>query len=163
MKVLGIDPGTHRVGWGIVEGSSISQSVIDYGCVELSKYTRPERYLQQIHKEIGAIIDKNVPDLIGVERLFFQKNKKTAIQVAESRGVIMLAIAERSVPYVELAPNTVKSAVAGSGRATKSQVFDMVSLLLGLNDNTMLDDTADALAVAISAIVQDKHDQLSRG
>lgn len=152
MKVLGIDPGTHRIGWGVIDGTPSSHNALAFGCIELPKHTTLDIYLKNTYIKINEILNLHKPDLVGIESLFFQKNKKTAIMVAQSRGVIMLSLAQNSLPIKEFAPNTVKSAVAGNGAASKKDVLHMVSLLLDLDSDEMLDDTADALAVAITAI-----------
>jgi len=153
MKVLGIDPGTHRIGWGIIEGNINSQSAIEYNCIELPKHTKQDVYLPRIYKEIKKLLTKHKPDLVGIEKIFFQKNKKTATIVAQARGVIILAVSQANTAFIELSPNTIKSTVAGSGRADKEQVVDMTCLLLNISEKPKLDDTTDALATAITALV----------
>lgn len=155
-KVLGIDPGTHRLGWGVIQGSPQKQTILDCGCIESDASTTSSVYLKKIKSELDQIISKNNPDLLAIETLLFQKNVKTAISVAEARGVMLLAAAEANLNVVEYAPNTIKSTVAGVGNAGKKEVEKMVSLLLGVNTAKLLDDTTDALAVAITGIVTHK-------
>ncbi|MCE7898394.1 MAG: crossover junction endodeoxyribonuclease RuvC [bacterium] len=155
--ILGIDPGTHRLGWGVVSGSPSKQSFIASGCIENKPGTTPDIYLPKIHQEISSIIAEYNPDLIGLESLLFQKNVKTAIPVAEARGVIRLIAGSHNLSVIESAPNTIKLSVAGSGSASKFEVIRMVGLLLGIKISQKRDDELDALAVAISTIVTNKN------
>lgn len=153
MKVLGIDPGTHRVGWGIIEGTAAKQKVVGCGCIESKPGTESADYLRFIEEAVSAVITQYQPDIMGIETLLFQKNVSTAITVAQARGVILLTAAKCGLPVTEIAPNTVKSAVGGSGTARKVEVERMVGLLLGINTRDLLDDTTDALAISIAALV----------
>ena len=155
--ILGIDPGTHRLGWGVVSGNPSKQSYIDSGCIENKPGTTPDIYLPNIYQEISSIIAKYNPDIIGIESLLFQKNVNTAIPVAEARGIIRLIAASNHISVIESAPNTIKLAVAGSGSANKFEVTRMVGLLLGIEVSKKRDDELDALAVAISTIVTNKY------
>lgn len=158
--ILGIDPGTHRLGWGVISGSASKQSYIASGCIENAPHTAPDVYLPSIHKEISAIITQYQPDIIGIESLLFQKNVNTAIPVAEARGVIRLIAANSGITVTETAPNTIKLSVAGSGSADKSEVTRMVGLLLGIEVSKKRDDELDALAVAISTLVTNKYNKI---
>ena len=149
-RVLGIDPGTHRLGWGIVGGNSSRSDLVGCGCLEFPKNTGTAEYLLKIQSEIENLILKYKPDKIGIEALFVQKNLKTAMTVAEARGVILYTFAKHGLTWCELSPNTVKSAVAGAGNADKRDVERMVGLLLRLDTSKLLDDTTDALAVALA-------------
>lgn len=155
--ILGIDPGTHRLGWGIISGSPTKQSYIASGCLENAPHTTPDIYLLSIYREIRSIITQYQPDTIGIESLLFQKNVSTALSVAEARGVIRLVAAQNNIPVIESAPNTIKLAVAGSGSAGKAEVTRMVGLLLGIEVAKKRDDELDALAVAISTLVANKY------
>ncbi len=152
MRVLGIDPGTHRTGWAVIEGDSYSQKALAYSCIEIPPLTESKEYLPHLHDQLREIIKSYRPDRAGIERIFFQKNKKTAISVAEARGVILYTLSESGVPYSEYTPNTIKSSVVGSGQADKSQVAYMVQTMLELAPSRLLDDTSDALGVALTAI-----------
>ena len=152
MRILGIDPGTHRIGWGVIEGDLTDQTLVEAGCIDLPHHTQIDTYLHLIHQQISQLIQQYQPQKVGVEKIFFQKNVKTAINVAQARGVILLAIAQNSLPIIELSPNTIKSAVTGNGQADKQQVAQMVSLLLDLDQSFKLDDTYDALATAIATL-----------
>jgi len=149
--VLGIDPGTAALGYGIVESRSGRLRMIDAGCLE----TKPDASLPQrllaIHALLDELIALHKPDLVAVERLFFSRNVQTAFAVGQARGVVLLAAAQAEVPVREATPNEVKVAVTGNGRAEKDQVGRMVAVCLGLAEPPRKDDTADALAVAIWA------------
>lgn len=153
-RVLGIDPGTHRLGWGIIDGTPSKPSLVSYGVIEMPKNTEVSKYLVNIHQKLLEILEKYQPEKVGIESLFFQKNVKTAFSVAEARGVIIFTLASFGLAASELSPNTVKSTVAGSGSAGKLEVQRMVGLLLKLDTKKLLDDTTDALAVALTAQAQ---------
>jgi crossover junction endodeoxyribonuclease RuvC len=151
MIVLGIDPGTAAMGWGVVESRSGRLRMVDAGCLT----TKPDAALPQrllaIHGHLDEIIATHKPDIVAVERLFFSKNAQTAFGVGQARGVVLLAAAQAEVPVREATPNEVKVAVTGYGNADKEQVGRMVAVCLGLKDAPKQDDTADALAIAIWA------------
>jgi crossover junction endodeoxyribonuclease RuvC len=149
MIVLGIDPGTAALGYGIVERTGGSLRMIDVGCVTTSPDVTLGRRLRIIHDAVSELIETHRPGLVGVERLFFSKNVQTAFAVGQARGVVLLAAAQHDVDVREATPNEVKSAVAGYGAADKKQVGRMVATILGLADVPTPDDAADALAVAI--------------
>jgi len=151
MKVLGIDPGTAALGYGIVERTGSRLRAIDDGCLVTSPdLPLPERLLA-VHRLVVDLIELHAPDLVAVERLFFSRNAQTAFAVGQARGVVLLAAAAAGVAVREATPNEVKSAVAGYGAADKEQVGRMVAIVLGLAAPPVPDDAADALAVAIWA------------
>jgi len=148
MKVLGIDPGTAALGYGIVERSGGRLREVDHGCLTTSPdLSMPERLLA-IHALVDELIELHQPDLMGVERLFFSRNVQTALGVGQARGVVLLAAAQHRTPVREATPNEVKSAIAGYGAADKEQVQRMVQLVLGMSELPRPDDAADALAIA---------------
>ena len=149
-RVLGIDPGTHRIGWGVVGGTPSRPGLVGCGCIELPKGTGTAEYLLIIQAEIENLLLKYQPDKVGIESLFVQKNLKTAMTVSEARGVILYTFAKHGLPWTQLSPNTIKSAVAGAGNAGKAEVQRMVGLLLRLDSKQLLDDITDALAVALA-------------
>jgi crossover junction endodeoxyribonuclease RuvC len=149
--VLGIDPGTAALGYGIVERVGSRLRVIDAGCLETSPDHGLPRRLLAIHGLLDELIALHRPDLVAVERLFFSRNAQTAFAVGQARGVVLLAAAQAEVPVREATPNEVKMAVTGYGNADKEQVGRMVAVCLGLAEPPRPDDTADALAVAIWA------------
>jgi crossover junction endodeoxyribonuclease RuvC len=149
-RTLGIDPGTHRLGWAIIDGTSSKPLFIACDCLELPRKTGPAEYLPKIQSTVEALIQKYKPERIGIEALFAQKNVTTAISVAEARGVILYTFAKLGYSWTELSPNTIKSAVTGAGNADKIDVERMVGLLLKIDTNKLLDDTTDALAIALA-------------
>jgi crossover junction endodeoxyribonuclease RuvC len=147
--VLGIDPGTAALGYGIVERTGGSLRAVDHGCLVTSPDISLGERLLSIHRVVADLIATHVPDVVAVERLYFSRNAQTAMAVGHARGVVLLAAAEAGVAVGEATPNEVKMAVAGYGAADKEQVGRMVSLVLRLADVPTPDDAADALAVAI--------------
>ena len=151
MKVLGIDPGTAALGYGIVESAAGRVREVDHGCLETSPdVSLPDRLLA-IHALVDELIASHQPDLLAVERLFFSRNVQTAMGVGQARGVVLLAAAQHGVPVREATPNEVKSAIAGYGAADKEQVQRMVQMVLGMAERPRPDDAADALAIAVWA------------
>lgn len=149
MIVLGIDPGTAATGYGLVERNGSRLSLIDYGCIQtLPAHELPQRLLQ-IHRAVSELIELHRPALVGVERLFFNRNVQTAFAVGQARGAVLLAAAEFGLPVFEYGPHEVKMAVTGYGKAGKGQVQRMVQVVLGMAALPRPDDAADALAVAI--------------
>ncbi len=149
MIILGIDPGYAIVGWGVIEYSNNSFRTIAYGAIETAAGTEHSTRLSQIYDGMRQIIEKYKPSQMAVEQLFFNTNSKTAIMVAEARGVILLAAKRAGLEIAEYTPLQVKQAVVGYGRAEKNQVITMVTSFLKLPSPPKPDDTADALAIAI--------------
>jgi crossover junction endodeoxyribonuclease RuvC len=146
--VLGIDPGTAALGYGIVERTGSRLREVDHGCLVTSPdLGLPERLLA-IHTLVDELLTLHQPRLIAVERLFFSRNVQTALGVGQARGVVLLAAAQHGTPVREATPNEVKSAIAGYGAADKEQVQRMVQLVLGMSQIPRPDDAADALAIA---------------
>lgn len=150
MIILGIDPGIARVGWAVIETARPVLKTISFGCIETAKEEKSEERLHQIHTAIRLLCKRFKPDCMSVEELFFATNAKTAIGVGQSRGVILLAAAEDKIPVVSYTPLAVKRAITGDGQADKKQVLFMVMKILKLTKAPKLDDTADALAIAMT-------------
>lgn len=150
MIVLGIDPGTASVGYAIVERTGSRLRAVDYGCLTTSPDAPLADRLHHIHALVAELIETHTPDVVAVERLFFSRNAQTALAVGHARGVVLLAAAQAAVPVREATPNEVKSGVTGYGAADKGQVARMVTVILGLSEVPTPDDTADALATAIT-------------
>jgi crossover junction endodeoxyribonuclease RuvC len=149
--ILGIDPGTAALGYGIVESSRGRLREVDHGCLVTSPDTAlPERLLA-VHALVDELLETHEPAVVAIERLFFSRNAQTAFAVGQARGVVLLAAAQHGVPVVEATPNEVKSAIAGYGAADKEQVQRMVQLVLGMAERPRPDDAADALAIAVWA------------
>lgn len=149
LRILGIDPGYAIVGYGVVEYSGGRFTPLDFGAVTTEADTLFERRLQQVYDGVTAVIEKNKPDALSIEQLFYQSNQRTVIFVAEARGVILLAAQQHGVPVFEYTPLQVKQAVTGYGKAVKKQVQEMTRKILRLEKVPKPDDTADALAMAI--------------
>lgn len=149
MRILGIDPGYAIVGYGVIEFSGGRYYPVDFGAVTTDAEMPFPMRLQHIYNEIVSVIIKNDPEEMAIERLYFQNNQKTAISVAEARGVILLAAQMNNLSISEYTPLQVKMAVTGYGQAKKPQVMEMTRRLLKLDKVPKPDDTADALAMAI--------------
>lgn len=149
MIVLGVDPGTASVGYGLVDRTGSLLRAIDYGVLTTQPNLPLSERLAAIHAFITDLIELHKPALLGVERVFHGRNAQTALAVGHGRGVILLAAAQHGIPVREATPNEVKMAVSGYGSADKGQVQRMVQVLLRLDDAPAPDDAADALAVAI--------------
>ncbi|KRT63873.1 MAG: Holliday junction endonuclease RuvC [Chloroflexi bacterium CSP1-4] len=149
MIVLGIDPGTAMTGYGLVERTGSRLRAIDYGCLETPSTMELPQRLLLIQQGIADLIETHRPDLVAVERLFFNKNVQTAFAVGQARGVALLTAAQFGLAVHEYGPHEVKMAVTGYGRAEKAQVQRMVQTVLGLAVLPRPDDAADALAIAI--------------
>ncbi|MDK2820173.1 MAG: crossover junction endodeoxyribonuclease RuvC [Clostridia bacterium] len=149
MLILGIDPGTAIVGYGLVQVTSGRPQAIDYGCIRTKAKDKASLRLVTIYDKIKDLIKKHQPDTIAVEELFFNKNTRTALSVGQARGVILLAAAHSGLPIAEYTPLEVKQAVTGFGRAPKDQIQRMVKVLLNLETIPKPDDVADALAIGL--------------
>jgi crossover junction endodeoxyribonuclease RuvC len=150
MRVLGIDPGTATMGWGLVEDDSHGGlQLVDYGALTTPKTLSLAQRLVLLYDGLSAIVDRYRPDTAAVEELFFSKNVTTAISVSHARGIVLLALAQHNVPVDEYRPMAIKQGVTGYGHADKAQIQEMVRLQLGLDTVPRPDDAADALAIAI--------------
>lgn len=150
MRVLGIDPGYAIVGWGVVDYEGNRFSPVDYGAVRTAAGVPFERRLAEVYTGVREVIEATKPEVLAVEKLFYQHNQTTVIGVAEARGVILLAASQAGLPIYEYTPMQVKQAVTGYGGAVKKQVQEMTRILLHLSEVPKPDDTADALAMAIT-------------
>ena len=150
MKILGIDPGIGRTGWGIVDAHGSTFKAQGYGCIETHATSSLEERLVILYEQITQIIKKEKPDTMAIEELFFNTNAKTALVVGQARGVVLLAAAQAGLSVSVYTPLQVKIAVTGYGRADKGQVGQMVKTILKLSSIPTPDDTADALAIALT-------------
>lgn len=156
MVILGIDPGYARVGWAALEVRSQKLEVRNCGCIETSKNTDPQERLADVYRQICALLKKYRPDVLAIEELFFTTNAKTAFKVGEARGVTILAGAMQKIPVASYTPLQIKIAVTGYGKADKLQVGRMVKAILKLKEMPKLDDTVDAIAVALTHVFTKK-------
>ncbi len=149
--VVGFDPGTARLGFGVVTGDDAPWP-LDYGVIETAAGQPMAERLKELYEHVGTILRTYHPGVCAVEQLFFSRNVTTALSVGQARGIVMLAAAQEGIPVVEYTPAEVKQAVSGYGKADKSQMQEMVRLILGLEEIPYPDDAADALAVALCHI-----------
>lgn len=156
MRILGIDPGIGRCGWGVIDFEGQKLKVVNFGCIETKPNGDIGKRLQILSGELQKIIKKYNPKELSIEELFFNTNAKTAFVVGQARGVILLTAAEQKMPTFVYTPLQVKMALTGYGRAEKDQIGKMVQVLLKLKTIPKPDDTADALAVAIAHAFSNK-------
>ena len=149
MRIIGIDPGYAIVGFGIVEYSGSSFKTVEYGAITTPSGMDFNERLNVIFQDLSFVLDKYKPDSMAIEKLFFNTNQKTGIDVAQARGVILLCATMRNIEIREYTPLQVKQSVVGYGKAEKKQVMEMTRRILGLESVPKPDDTADALAIAI--------------
>ncbi len=148
MRVLGVDPGTSTTGWGVVEAARPLARRVASGVITLPAKLGTAERLRRIHETIRDLIGEHVPEALGLEKVFVSRNVQSAFRLGEARGAVLIAAAECGVPVFEYAPAEVKQAVAGYGRADKSQMLRAVAMLLAI-DGLERADEADALAVAV--------------
>lgn len=163
MKILGIDPGTATVGWGMIEVVAGKPRVIAYGHIATDKALPMPKRLQEIRDDLTTIIKEYRPDRAAVEELFFFNNQKTAITVAEARGIILLTLTDFSLSIAEYTPLEVKHSLTNYGRADKTQMQAMTMRLLNLKSIPKPDDAADALAIALCDLARYKLEQVLKG
>ncbi len=157
MRILGIDPGYGRIGYGVIEGERNTWVHIAHGCIETDKEAVfPER-LRELKQDLLHIINTYKPDKAGIEELFFAKNVTTGMKVSEARGVIQLTLHEAGIPIIEVAPSQMKQAIVGYGQAEKAQMQEMIRIQLNLKKKPTPDDAADALGVALTAAFLSSH------
>ncbi|MBE5763341.1 MAG: crossover junction endodeoxyribonuclease RuvC [Clostridiales bacterium] len=150
MIILGIDPGLAIVGYGVINVERGKSTVIDYGVITTPKEDKVPVRLRKIYEGMNALLDKFQPDNIALEELFFNTNTTTGINVAQARGVILLACTQRTNYLYEYTPLQVKQAMTGYGKAEKKQIQYMVTKMLNLSKIPKPDDAADALAIALT-------------
>lgn len=149
MRILGIDPGYATIGYGIIEYDNFRFKTVAYGAITTSPDKLFPDRLCDIYSDMQTLINNYRPDCLSIEKLYFNTNTTTAIDVAQARGVILLSARKSNVDVYEYTPLQVKQSITGYGRAEKHQVMEMVKTLLQLNSVPKPDDTADALALAI--------------
>jgi crossover junction endodeoxyribonuclease RuvC len=149
MKILGIDPGTKVMGYGVIESDDDDVALVDYGAIIPPENTGIAGRLSHIFKELQNVIARHQPDAVAVEQPFVARNVKSAMAIGRAQAVALLAAADRGIPAFEYTPAEVKQRVANYGASSKEQIQEMVRLQLGLPDVPRPEDAADALAVAI--------------
>ncbi len=151
MTIIGIDPGTTQIGFGVIRNEGNRFETLDYGIIKNTGKDKLFDY-KKTAKELSQLIKRYKPEVAVVERLFFFKNQKTVMSVGEMRGVIMLTLANHDLRVLEFTPMQIKQAISGYGGADKNQVQRMVRLILGIKEEMRPDDAADALAIAICGV-----------
>jgi crossover junction endodeoxyribonuclease RuvC len=149
VRILGIDPGSARTGYGCVETNGTRHSLVTFGAIAAPAGSTFADKLHVIHDNLSRVFRETSPDCVAIENLFHARNVRSALQLGHARGVAMLAAVQAGVPIVEYTPAEIKLAIVGYGRAEKSQVQQMVKLLLGLNALPKPFDASDALAAAL--------------
>ena len=160
MKILGIDPGYDILGWSVITDKF---KVLNYGIIKTSPADPVETRLLKIHRSLDAIITEFQPDCASLEKLFFQKNSKTVMNVSAAIGVVMLTLKIRDLPFYEYTPTQVKNSITGFGKAEKDQVEFMIKKILNLGEISGPDDAADALSIAVCHALCRKPQNLTSG
>ena len=151
VRIIGIDPGLGRVGYGIIEIQNEKKKLIDCGVIETDKTKREEERLLEIFNDLNTLVDHWKPNFAAVEKFFFYRSS-TTISVVQARGVIMMVLASKKIEVSEYSPSQVKLTIAGSGKASKKEVIEAVMYSLNLNYAPKPDDSADALAIALTKL-----------
>ena len=154
MRIIGLDPGLARLGYGIIEIEKKKKVLLDCGVIETSKKKKEEDRLYEIFNDLNELINQWRPDLAAVEKFFFYKSS-TTISVVQSRGVIMMVLASKNINISEYSPAQIKLTIAGSGKASKQEVLEAVMFDLKLNSPPKPDDSADALAIALTKLYEE--------
>ena len=149
MRIIGIDPGYAIVGYGVIDYIGNKFKIVEYGAITTESNQNMNERFKSIHDDLNTIIERTKPEFLAIEKLFFNSNQKTAINVAQARGVLLLSALNHGISVHEYTPLQVKQAVVGYGRAEKKQVQLLVKSILGLEKVPKPDDTADALAIAV--------------
>lgn len=160
MRVLGIDPGIGRCGFGIVDKKGSQIIPVNYGVIETYADQEPLERLNIVYEGIQELIQTYHPQSMGIETLYFNTNITTGISVAQARGVILLAAYRQSLPVIDVTPLQVKQQIAGYGRAKKSQVIAMIMRMMHITKKIDPDDAADALAIGLTAIYHEEHKKI---
>jgi crossover junction endodeoxyribonuclease RuvC len=147
--ILGIDPGTTLIGYGLIEFLNDKLRAIDCGVIRVNKKIAFQNQLQQIYQEISDLLKQTHPHVVAIEEVYVSQNAKTTLRLGHARGVILLAAVHQDVPISEYAPRKIKQAVCGNGNASKEQIQWMVANMLNLSVQTLSKDAADALAAAV--------------
>lgn len=148
MRILGIDPGTNRIGYGFIESQGQKLKLICSGIIKISEKENQKFLI--LGEKFDELIKRLKPDLAAIEKLYFSKNQKTAIEVAQARGILLFLLIKSKIPVIECAPSEIKGQITGYGLSDKIAVAKMVNKILKINLN-VIDDITDAIAVAISA------------
>ena len=163
MRILGIDPGTGILGFGVIEVTKTQMKLVDAGVIKTPAHTPHDERLEDIYDNLTDIIAQTKPDVMSIEKLFFAQNVTTAMTVSQARGVAMLAGRKGGLTIAEYTPLQIKQTLTGYGKADKKQVQEMVRIQLGLKDIPKPDDCADALAAAMThSLMTRAYDQIKK-
>ena len=154
MRIIGIDPGLARVGYGIIEIQNGEKKILDCGVIDTSKDKKEGDRLVEIFKDLNELLYQWNPNYAAVEKFFFYKSS-TTISVVQARGVIMMVLASKNIPISEYSPAHIKLTIAGTGKASKKEVLEAVMYYLKLNKAPKPDDSADALAIALTKLTEE--------
>ncbi len=160
MNILGIDPGTATMGYGIIKKRGMNLICLEYGLIKTDKNLTDAVRLKEIKKEIDDIFKRFSPKALAIEKVYFNKNVKTAMTVSQAKGIAMLKAAENNIPVYEFSPSQIKSTVTGHGSAKKMQVQKMIKSQLNLKERPRPNDAADALGAAICGCQKIKRDSI---
>tara|TARA_Y100001970_G_C13893830_1_gene680109 strand:- start:19 stop:501 length:483 start_codon:yes stop_codon:yes gene_type:complete len=160
MRILGIDPGLTKTGFGIIDINNENSSLVDYGIVKPANKDKLEKRLLTIFQDISQIIDQYKPTIVCIEEVFYGKNFKSALLLGQARGVALVAAASKDVNIFEYSAKKIKQSITGNGNANKEQVKFMVSSMLKIKDSNMPLDASDALAIALCHCQQFKINEL---
>jgi len=149
MRVLGIDPGSETLGWGVVEGSGLKYSLVDFGTIKSSAKQAFSKRLLKVYQGVAEVIDKYSPEVLAVEDTFYAVNVGVALKLGQVRGAMLLLAEQRGLAIAEYSPRLIKQTVVGYGAAEKQRVQEMVKILLRMKTAPTPHDAADALAIAI--------------
>jgi crossover junction endodeoxyribonuclease RuvC len=149
MRVLGIDPGSETLGWGVVEGAGLKYSLVDFGTVRSNAKLAFSKRLLRVYQGVEEVVDKYSPDVLAIEDTFYAVNVGVALKLGQVRGVMLLLAEQREIEIAEYSPRLIKQTVVGYGAAEKQQVQEMVRVLLRMKTIPTPHDAADALAIAI--------------
>ena len=151
MKVVGIDPGLERVGYAVIDHTNTQDKLVESGLIKTSPLKTKGERLDLIYRQLLEVLERATPSLAGVETLYFTVNSKSAMSVAEDRGVILVLLAQKHIPTIEPTPLQVKVALTGYGKADKTQVSGMVKKILRFKEDLGPDDVYDAVAIALAS------------
>lgn len=149
MRIIGIDPGTATTGYSIIENTAGKIQLLDYGCIKTKAGALANLRLQQLAEDLSFLVKKWQPHTSSIEKLFFQKNIKTAMSVSEARGVIIHTLTMLGLEIHEFTPLEIKSAVCGYGKADKKMIQQMIKIIFGMKNVPKPDDASDAIAAAV--------------
>lgn len=155
--ILGIDPGYGRLGWAVAHHNGTNWEQLTLGCIETSAQAQPLERYRQLEDELQAVIDEHKPKEAAVETLFFANNRKTAMKVAESRGIILATLIRNQLPVEQYNPMEIKETVTGYGNADKKAVEKMIRMEFNLKKEKILDDALDALAVVLTHQIRSRN------